>query len=346
MNKKINIFELTFNELSQTLKSRFGKGAYHASAILRELFQKGNPNVHEAKEFFNSPRLANDIKRTLNPIIPKILHAQQEGGLIKFITMLKDGYEIESVIVPMATHTTLCISSQVGCKMGCRFCETARLGFKRNLTVEEIVGQVYSARFYFKENIRNVVFMGMGEPLGNLDNVVQSIRVISDQRGLDIAKKHITLSTAGLVLGIRKIASLNWPDLNLAISLNASNDDIRSQIMPVNNTWSMEKLRRSLIDYPLRKKGAFFIEYILINGLNDSRLHAKQLALYLKPLKVKINIIPLNPGSKTCFNPPSEDGVNRFRDWLIDEKVFVRKRSTKGRDIMAACGQLGNQSNR
>ncbi|MCJ7771574.1 MAG: 23S rRNA (adenine(2503)-C(2))-methyltransferase RlmN [Desulfobacterales bacterium] len=346
MNKKINIFELTYNELLQALKSRFGRGTYHASAIFREILQKGNSNFYLAEEFYNSPQLANDIKHVLNLRLPEIIHVQQEGGLIKSVTLLIDGYEIETVIVPMATHKTLCISSQVGCRMGCRFCETARVGFKRNLTVQEIVGQVYLARFHFKENIRNVVFMGMGEPLDNIDNVAQAIRVISDQRGFNIAKKNITVSTAGLVDGINKIASLNWPDLNLAISLNASNNDIRSQIMPVNTMWPMNQLQRALLDYPLRKKGALFFEYILMKDFNDSHLHAKELALYLKPLKAKLNIIPYNPCTKTFYKQPSNDDVERFRSWLVEEKIFVRKRAAKGTNIMAACGQLGNQDHR
>ncbi len=346
MNKKQSVLALTFEEFLNAPNLKFRQGKYQASIIYREIFKKGNVDVRLFDELSNLHGQTSEMNQWLQLRPPEITHVQRENSLIKFVTALHDGHDIETVIVPMTYHKTLCISSQVGCRMGCRFCETGRLGFKRNLTVEEIVGQVYAAKFYFRENIRNVVFMGMGEPLDNMDNVVQAIRVMNDQRGLDIPKKYITLSTAGVVDSIEKIASLNWPDLNLAISLNASNDNTRSKLMPINNIWPMSKLQQSLHNYSLRKKSTLFIEYILIKDVNDSRLNAKELALYVKPLKAKLNIIPLNPCTGTAFKQPSEDGVNRFRDWLIEEKIFVRKRAVKGRDIMAACGQLGNRNNR
>jgi len=192
--------------------------------------------------------------------------------------------------------------------------------------------------------------MGMGEPFDNFDNVIQSIRVLNEQRGLDIAMSHITVSTAGKVDGIKKFSKLNRSTLKLAISLNAPNDTLRSQLMPVNNKYPMDLLRKTLLDYPLGKSGAYLIEYILIKDFNDSHAHAVELAEFLKPLETKLNLIPLNPctmtrtmSSETMIPliPPSAEDVERFRGWLVDEKVFVRKRSIKGQGIMAACGQLG-----
>jgi 23S rRNA (adenine2503-C2)-methyltransferase len=339
----IKLLELTFSELTSELKNRYGKGDYHASAIFREIYVNGNPDLGKSPESLFTKtlwrQLCRDFEINLNPL----REIKKEEGLIKFVTGLKDGLEIESVIVPMATHYTLCVSTQVGCKMGCRFCETARLGFLRNLSVEEIVGQLYTAKFRFGAHLRNVVFMGMGEPLDNYEHVIQAIRIMEDQRGFDIPKRYISVSTAGRVDGIRKLAGLNWPQLNLAVSLNASNDHIRSKIMPINNIYPMDKLREALVDFPMKKNGAIYIEYVLIKNLNDQREHARQLAEYLGNLKVKVNLIPYNPLSHSSFEVPDEKDVSRFLDWLVEEKIFVRKRSTKGCDIAAGCGQLGNK---
>ena len=254
----------------------------------------------------------------LNSHSNSIENIVEEDGLIKFVTRLNDGLCIESVIIPMSSYSTLCVSSQVGCKMGCAFCETGSNGFYRNLNTEEIVGQIYTARFHFGYEIRNVVIMGMGEPLDNFDNVSQAIGIISDQRGFNIAKRHITLSTVGMAEGLKKLSGLGWQDLKLAISLNAPNDKIRSRIMPINHTFPMEKLRKALMDYPLKRKSVIFIEYVLIKGLNDTRESARQLAEYLKPLKTKVNLIPVNPNtySDTRFETPSQEDMNRFYSWL------------------------------
>jgi 23S rRNA (adenine2503-C2)-methyltransferase len=339
----IKLLELTFSELTSELKNRYGKGAYHASAIFREIYVNGNPGLGKSPELLFTKTLCRQLCRDLEINLNPIREIKKEEGLIKFVTGLNDGLEIESVIVPMATHYTLCVSTQVGCKMGCRFCETARLGFLRNLSVEEIVGQLYTAKFRFGAHVRNVVFMGMGEPLDNYDHVVQAIRIMEDQRGFDISKRYVSVSTAGRIDGIRKLAALNWPQLNLAVSLNASNDQIRSKIMPINNIYPMDKLREALVDFPMKKNGAVYIEYVLIKNLNDRREHARQLADYLGNLKVKVNLIPYNPLTTSCFEAPDEKDVSRFLDWLVEEKIFVRKRSTKGRDIAAGCGQLGNK---
>lgn len=336
--------ELTFSELVSELKKRYGKGAYHAAVIFREIYANGNINFGKSPEIVRWKKLyvqiCHDLKVNLNPVVDTV----KENGLTKFVTRLKDSLEIESVIVPMATHNTLCVSSQVGCKMGCKFCETARLGFYRNLSVEEIIGQVFNARFTFGVDIRNVVFMGMGEPLDNFDNVVQAILVMEDQRGFDISKRYISVSTAGLVDGIQKLAALNWPQINLALSLNAPNDLVRSQIMPINKVYSMDRLREVLMEFPLKKNGAVYIEYVLIKNLNDRKEHARQLADYLKPLRAKLNLIPYNPRTGSLYEAPSEQDVSRFLDWLVEKKVFVRKRSTKGPGIGAGCGQLGNSA--
>jgi len=340
----IKFFGLTFSELVSVLHHQYGKGAYHANGIFREIYVNGNTDFRKAPEFLCSETFCRQLCRDLQVGIDPVTEVKKEKGLIKFVTGLKDGLNIESVIVPMATHYTLCVSTQVGCKMGCRICETGQRGFFRNLSTEEVIGQVYTALFLFKVPVRNVVFMGMGEPLDNFDNVVQAIRVMEDQRGMDISKKYVSVSTSGLIDGIRKLALLNWPQLNLAVSLNAPNDHIRSKIMPINTVFPMKKLHEALMDFPMKKNGAIYVEYVLIKNLNDHREHAKQLADYLKPLKVKVNVIPYNPHTDSVFKSPDEIEVSRFCEWLVKENVFVRKRSTKGQDIMAGCGQLGKNS--
>ncbi len=221
----------------------------------------------------------------------------EQDGVTKIVFSLADGLRVESVWIPMPRRSTLCMSSQAGCRMGCAFCRTGSLGLLRNLAAEEIVGQVYAVRHGLGRAIDNIVFMGMGEPLDNFDNVVQAIRVLSDQRGLDIAHSHMTISTAGLTDGIRRLGELGWPGLNLAVSLNAADDELRSQLMPINAVHPLALLKQALQAYPLRKKGVFFIEYVLLKGVNDSRGQAARLARFLEGLPVRVNVIGYNPGS-------------------------------------------------
>jgi 23S rRNA (adenine2503-C2)-methyltransferase len=185
--------------------------------------------------------------------------------------------------------------------------------------------------------------MGMGEPLDNTDNVIQALRVMVDQRGLDIARRYITVSTVGLTAGIERLARFEGGPVNLDVSLNAPADDIRSRLMPVNRSIPMAVLRDTLLAYPLAKKSALFMEYVLIQGVNDRHEHAVALARYLAPMKVKLNLIPYNPAPGSEWQPPSVDAYERFHSWLVAEKVFVRRRGEKGGRIMAACGQLGGK---
>jgi 23S rRNA (adenine2503-C2)-methyltransferase len=225
--------------------------------------------------------------------------------------------------------------------MGCRFCETGRLGLQRQLTVPEIVGQVYQARRLFGHDVRNVVFMGMGEPMDNFEAVIQAVRVLSDQRGLDIAQRYMTISTVGRIDGIEKLAALGMSHLKLAVSLNAPNDALRSRWMPVNQGAPLDRLQQVLKRYPLKKGYALMIAYVLMPGVNDDPECARQLAAWLRPLSAKVNLIPFNPGSSTTCRSPSEPELEAFRQHLIARGVNVQKRAPRGRDLMAACGQLG-----
>lgn len=283
----------------------------------------------------------------LTAAIAPVVRDQRDGELIKFIQRLPSGLETESVIIPMKgrqrTWRTLCVSSQVGCAMGCTFCETAQLGRLANLKPAVIVGQVVAARRIYQANIRNVVFMGMGEPFDNFDNVIQAVRVLTDPMGLSMGKAHVTISTVGRIEGIRKLAALGWRRINLAVSLNAPNDEIRSQIMPINRVEPMSALRDALLAYPLRSCQFFMIEYVLIPGVNDAPDHVRELVEYLRPIKCCLNVIPYNPRRDSPWQAPREEDVVRFINQIESAGQFVKRRLTKGRDFMAACGQLGNR---
>ncbi len=276
---------------------------------------------------------------------PVVRHVR-DGDLVKFVQRTADGLEIESVVVPMRRKTrvwtSLCVSSQIGCARGCAFCETARMGLLRQLSAAEIVGQVVAARRELGADVRNVVFMGMGEPLDNLDAVIQAVRVLSDRSGISIGKPQITISTVGRTEGIRRLAALGWRRLNLAVSLNAPNDEIRSRIMPINRLEPMDVLREALLEYPLRSCQFFMIEYVLIPGVNDSQDNAAELADFLRPVKCCVNVIPFNPASGSAFLAPDEPAVQQFLSWLQQAGQYCKPRLTKGRSQMAACGQLGN----
>ena len=275
-----------------------------------------------------------------------VVRTQRTGQTVKFVQRTGDDLEIESVVVPMQRRQlawqTVCVSSQVGCARGCVYCQTAQMGLLRNLTAAEIVGQVVAAQRDFQQRIRNVVFMGMGEPFDNFEAVVQAIRVLTDGSGLSFGGERISISTVGRVAGIRKLAALGWRRVNLAISLSAPNDELRAQLMPGIAHEPLAELRAALLAYPRRNCQFFMIEYVLIPGVNDARDHARELADYLAPVPSVVNVIPYNPRAGSPWPAPSEAGVVQFLAWLKEAGQMCKRRLTKGREGMAACGQLGN----
>jgi 23S rRNA (adenine2503-C2)-methyltransferase len=284
----------------------------------------------------------------------EIVNVLNDDGAIKFIQRYNDGLETESVILPYIStagrpRNTLCVSSQVGCAMGCTFCETAQMGLMKNLTAAQIVGQWHAARFGLGAIIDNIVFMGMGEPTDNLDNVIQAIRVFADRNGPAIAPARISVSTVGRVSGILRLAALarieGFHKLRLAVSINAPNDEIRSRLMPINRSTPMAKLMEAMLAWPTNSGGRrqrILIEYVLIPGVNDAPEHAEQLCRYLKPLTCTVNVIPYNPRRNSPWPAPSEQRVREFVEWVHQRGQFVKRRQTIGRSLMAACGQLGN----
>ncbi len=307
------------------------------------------------------------LRQTSLAHMAAVTRVEQSAGGVKFcLPAGRSGaaaLETESVIVPMQSFHghrwyTLCVSSQVGCRMGCTFCQTARMGLRRNLTAAEIVVQLLVARGILHRlagaelpvrplntcdtAIRNLVFMGMGEPLDNFDAVVQAIRVFTDPNGLNMPMSRITVSTVGRIDGLKKLAALNWPHLRLAISLNAADDDLRSRLMPVNKAMPLAELRQTLLEYPLPRRGRFLIEYVLMKDVNDRPQDALNIAQWCQPLPVTVNVIAYNPQQPATFATPGEDELIAFVGQLRNLGIFAKRRVTHGRDLMGACGQLGN----
>lgn len=239
-------------------------------------------------------------------------------------------------------RVTLCISTQVGCAMGCVFCASGKAGLKRGLKAHEVVAQVLLARGYLEadEYLRNIVFMGMGEPLHHYDETARAIRLITDPEGIAISSRRITVSTVGLVPGIRKLGEDFQGKLGLAISLHAPNDAIRGSIVPMNERYSVEDILTALRNYPLPKRRRITIEYTLIDGVNDRPEHARELARRLKGLRAKVNLIPMNSISASALAAASEDAVESFANVLAEARVSCSVRKRRGDDVAAACGQL------
>ncbi len=272
------------------------------------------------------------------------------GTTAKTVFATHDGYEVETVLIPMRYHPngsvaaySQCLSSQVGCRMGCTFCETGRMGLIRNLTAAEIVSQVVTARVRLGWQAKNLVFMGMGEALDNWDELHQALLVLTDRSGPGYGQDHLTICTSGHADGIRKLMALGWKRLNLSISLNSAEDRARSRMMPVNRTTGLGDLQALLAAYRQRRNFVLGVNYCLIPGLNDTREDAARIAAFCQPLgRCLLNLIPYNPGSAPIARAPTEDEIVCFVAWLREDGVSVRRRITKGRSIMAACGQLGN----
>jgi 23S rRNA (adenine2503-C2)-methyltransferase len=270
-------------------------------------------------------------------------------GAVKFGFRLADGFVIESVLIPEEDRNTICVSTQAGCAMGCRFCLTGAMGFTRNLTTAEIVNQVCAVRDWMLDNNRgtltNIVFMGMGEPLANLENLLAAISLLTEQRGLDFSARRITVSTCGLVPRMLELGSKTR--VNLAISLHAADNTTRSRIMPVNDRYPLEQLLDACRKYPQKKRQRIMFEYTLLAGINDSDATALRLADLLRDIPCKINLLSMNEGAGGKYTSPSRDRVLKFQNILREKGFTVFIRLSQGADISAACGQLaGNESYR
>lgn len=268
-----------------------------------------------------------------------ITHQKSVDGTEKYLFEIEGGHRIEAVIIPSADRRTLCVSSEVGCNMACKFCFTAKQKLKRRLTAGEIVGQFLKAQEIIGDEykITNIVYMGMGEPLDNPEAVFNSIEIFHDQLGLNLSKKRITVSTSGIVPQIPKVTKSG---ARLAVSLNAVNDDVRSEIMPINKRWPIAELLKVCKDYTDEVKDIVTFEYVLLKGITDSKQDAKDLHKLTRNIPCKINIIPFNEHPNSGYERPSEKSIVDFQKELMNLGSHTLRRRTMGRDISAACGQL------
>lgn len=295
------------------------------------------------------PRLRQTLAErfTLRPLEVVEVHQSSTGGTRKFLSRLQDGHHVESVIIPAAvgqggahsSRMTLCVSSQVGCAFRCRFCASGLLGFTRHLTASEILAQILAAEEIAGRRVDNLVFMGMGEPLDNIDNLLLALTRIMDQKALNIGARHITISTSGNVPGLRRLAAFGKP-LRLAVSLHGASDEVRSRVMPVNRKWPLGELLPALRDWMRTSKHMITLEYILIRDVNDAPEEATRLARVAHSLGAKVNLIPYNTVEGLPWVRPTEAACRAFCQSLVAERIPVTMRYEKGHDINAACGQL------
>lgn len=345
-----NFLGLTAEKLGVLLKAH-GQKPYHANQILKWIHQRG------VIDFLSMTDLSKDARAFLSKVYtiqpPKIKETfHSEDGTIKWLVLLDDDATVEMVYIPEASRGTLCVSSQVGCSVDCSFCATGKQGYSRNLRVDEVVGQVWLAKHILGEFtkkqrvISNVVFMGMGEPLLNFDNVVDAIKILMDDHAYGLSKRKVTVSTSGLVPQIRELAS--QVDPSLAISLHAPNDVLRDKLVPLNKKYPIAMLLESVMFYlasmpDVHRKVT--IEYTLIDGVNDSISHANELGSLLVSVPCKINLIPFNPFPGVSFSRPQEKSIKAFQERLIQRGYVTTVRSTRGEDVSGACGQLSGVFN-
>lgn len=333
---KINLKSLSGKELAEFIAS-IDQPSYMAGQLVNWIYKRYATSFVEMTDLPKSLREL--LEKTASISSLKLLkQVIAKDGTQKFLFELEDGETIESVLIPDKDHLTLCISSQVGCAMGCKFCMTGRIGLKRNLKAYEITDQIITVqRMGFR--ISNIVFMGMGEPLHNFDEVIEALRRIKEFLGFSM--RRITVSTCGVVPKINELASKGG-GVNLAISLNATTDEIRDKIMPVNRRYPLRELLNACKKFPLRPGRRITFEYVMLNGINDSKEDAVRLAALLRGIRAKINLIPFNSQSteENEYEKPSEEKILAFQKILRNRGLRALIRKSKGSDISAACGQL------
>ncbi|HIJ59573.1 MAG TPA: 23S rRNA (adenine(2503)-C(2))-methyltransferase RlmN [Nitrospirae bacterium] len=323
--------KLEIEELFKNLKIPL----YRVRQLYHWIYEKNASTIDEITEF--SKELRKSIAREAYISNIEILRSQVSlDGTEKFLFKLFDGETIEAVLMPEEDRSTLCASTQVGCAMGCLFCKTGSLGLKRNLKANEIVDQILALRRNSRK-ITNIVLMGMGEPLANINEVLKAINLMTEY--LKLSPRRVTLSTVGIIDKLLLLPQMA-PPINLAVSINAGDNDTRDFIMPINKKYPLEELVRALRKYPLKRGRRITLEYVLIKGINDHERDAIGLISLIKAIPCKINLIPFNPYKESIFQRPDEVDVLKFQKTLTDRgySVFIRK--SRGSDISAACGQL------
>ncbi|MGA9883425.1 MAG: 23S rRNA (adenine(2503)-C(2))-methyltransferase RlmN [Candidatus Acidiferrales bacterium] len=348
----MNLLGLSEAELCALMES-LGERGYRGAQIYHALYAE---RKFDFAAMTNLPAAVREkLARQSTIMLPRIVRRHlSSDGTVRYVLALDAGGEgdagskpemrpanIETVFMPEENRQTICISTQAGCAVNCQFCLTATLGLVRNLAPGEIVGQVLVALEDNRAQLKpqtNIVLMGQGEPLLNYDAVIAALRILLDQNGVAIAPRHAALSTSGIIPGIERLAQEKVRP-NLAISLNASSNEQRDQIMPINRKYPLEKLLEACRNYPLRPREWLLFEYVLLGGINDSPEDARRVVRLLSDIRAKVNLIPWNPGALP-FDRPDRTRVEEFQRILIDKGVMTFVRDSRGQDVMAACGQL------
>ena len=333
----ISIYNFTLEQMIDEFLA-IGEKKFRATQVFEWIYRK---NVYNFNEMNNlSLDLRNKLSSAYSTHLLKIVEKQESrDGTIKYLFELDDGGLVESVLMIHDYGRSLCVTSQLGCNMGCKFCASGLLKKQRNLTAAEMVLQVLTVNKDTGNNVSHVVVMGTGEPFDNYDNVMNFIRIINHAKGLAIGARHLTISTCGLVDKIEMYAH-EGIQTNLAISLHAPNDDVRNQIMPINKAYPMDKLREAMKYYISKTNRRITLEYILLRGVNDSLVHARQLAHYVRGLNVYVNLIPYNAVDEHGYQQSSQSDVEAFKNELLRLKINCTLGKEHGRDIDGACGQL------
>jgi 23S rRNA (adenine2503-C2)-methyltransferase len=332
--EKVDLKNFTLEELEAFILG-CGKERFRAKQIFKWIYQK------QISDFSLMTNLSKEFREQIaSRAVIGELHPEEvetgADGTRKYLFRLADGTCVESVLIPEEDRNTLCISSQVGCAMACRFCLTGTFSLTRNLTAAEIVNQVCAVKR--EKEIRNIVFMGMGEPLHNLDNVIRAITILGAADGLQLSNRRVTVSTSGLIPELERLAETVI--VNLAISLNATTNEQRDLLMPINRTYPIERLLEACRRLPLPGRRKITFEYVLIKGINDSLDDARRLVRLLSGIPTKINLISFNEHEGCEFQAPGQESIDRFHSYLLSKHFTVITRSSRGSDISAACGQL------
>ncbi|MCK5884507.1 MAG: 23S rRNA (adenine(2503)-C(2))-methyltransferase RlmN [Bacteriovoracaceae bacterium] len=344
-----SIFSFTLSEMREYLVEH-GCAKFAADQVYQWLYKHHEIDIDKWTNI--SKKIKEHFRENISFKLPEVVfHIQSTDGTRKFLLELDDGNTVETVAIPAQGRLTQCISSQVGCAMGCLFCNTGTMGFIRHLTVAEVVGQYMAVTKWVRENgddpeirISNLVYMGQGEPLHNFDNMLQATKVFMEEKGLAIGGRKITLSTSGLVPQIKKLN--DFPAVNLAVSLHSTFDEKRSQLMPVNDKWGLTKLFEALNSLELREFRFITYEYLLIADFNDRPEDIAGLCRLLDTKSSKINLIPYNEFPGSPYKRPDDEKIEWFKNQLLKKGHVCTTRASKGSDIMAACGQLKSKEDK
>lgn len=342
---KPSFFDLTYDDLKSLLVEK-GFSGFGATQIFDWVYRKW---VHDPQEWSNVSKGAKEffLENYDFSLLKIVWNGLSKDGTRKFLVKMSDGQTVETVAIPARERLTLCVSSQVGCAVGCTFCHTATQGLKRHLKTSEVVLQYITVQKFLNDlgegdALTNIVYMGQGEPLHNYENMKKATQIFMAERGLALGQRRITLSTSGMVPAIEKLA-VDFPTVNIAISLHSARNDIRTELMPINKVYDLDRLFTAIKKIPLKAHRRITYEYLLIDGVNDQMEDVIALAELLNSKESKINLIPMNeyPGSK--YKRPSEAKIMWFLDQMIKRGFTCTVRTTKGSDILAACGQLKSE---